>query len=132
LKIISKTGETVEKTINHVHRGCGGCHAGGTGIGIFNGQEPVPTIVSFNKIWDLLVDLQKHITALTTTVNNIPAGPAGLSCWDLNADRVCNNGEDKNGDHSCNALDCEGPRGMPDPKVTPDPRATPDRLAAEL
>jgi hypothetical protein len=38
----------------------------------------------------------------------------GLSCWDLNENRICDlPAEDTNGDSVCDALDCRGPEGAP-------------------
>lgn len=42
-------------------------------------------------------------------------GDNGLACWDLNADRVCDEVEDSNGDDVCDALDCQGPAGPAGP-----------------
>lgn len=36
---------------------------------------------------------------------------AGLNCWDLNADSICNLVEDVNFDGICNTYDCRGPSG---------------------
>jgi hypothetical protein len=39
-------------------------------------------------------------------------GPAGVSCWDLNGNGVCNLAtEDKNNDTVCNVTDCKGEKG---------------------
>jgi hypothetical protein len=73
-------------------------------------KSPLPKGQPFETIWSLLVILQNQIKAIPAGPQG-PTGPAGLSCWDLNADKVCNNGEDKNGDGNCNALDCQGPKG---------------------
>lgn len=35
-------------------------------------------------------------------------GAPGLSCWDLNANNVCDTSEDVNDDGACDALDCQG------------------------
>lgn len=40
-----------------------------------------------------------------------PAGTAGLSCWDLDGDRVKDPNEDRNGDGVHDALDCQGAGG---------------------
>jgi hypothetical protein len=73
-------------------------------------KSPLPKGQPFETIWSLLVILQNQIKAIPAGPQG-PTGPAGLSCWDLNADKICNNGEDKNGDGNCNALDCQGPKG---------------------
>ena len=38
-------------------------------------------------------------------------GEPGISCWDLNADGICNSEEDINDDRVCDALDCKGEPG---------------------
>jgi len=38
-------------------------------------------------------------------------GADGLSCWDLNANQVCDLTEDVNAPVGCDALDCKGPQG---------------------
>ncbi len=41
-----------------------------------------------------------------------PQGNDGVSCWDLNQNRVCDLGtEDRNNDTQCNAQDCQGDKG---------------------
>ena len=65
------------------------------GISINNGEEMIPRI-------------------LITGAPYALCGPLtmGLSCWDLNANRVCDlSTEDANGDGVCDALDCQGPQG---------------------
>ena len=39
-------------------------------------------------------------------------GPAGLMCWDLNANGLADPAEDINGDTVVNTLDCAGPQGV--------------------
>ncbi|HXV59338.1 MAG TPA: MopE-related protein [Vicinamibacteria bacterium] len=44
-------------------------------------------------------------------------GPAGLSCWDANANRSCDLAEeDVDGDATCSVLDCVGPPGPAGPE----------------
>jgi len=43
-------------------------------------QSPLPRTGVFNTIWGLLQDLQSHITALTTSVTNIPSMPVVVTC----------------------------------------------------
>jgi hypothetical protein len=67
---------------------------------------------SFDRIWDAIMNLQSQITNLV----NQKQGPAGLSCWDLNKNNVCNlPTEDTNHDGKCDALDCKGATGSTGP-----------------
>jgi len=79
-------------------------------------KNPLPSGKPYESIWTLLQNLQTQINVLTTKVDNLPAGTAGLSCWDLNGNGDCNLGtEDKNNDGICDALDCQGPKGETGP-----------------
>jgi hypothetical protein len=45
------------------------------------------------------------------SVTLIPSLTDGLHCWDLDADAICDPGEDTDGNEVCDALDCQGPQG---------------------
>ena len=56
------------------------------------------------------------LTGAPYVLNDSP-GSNGLSCWDINANNVCDPAlEDINGDGVCNALDCCGPQGPQGPQ----------------
>lgn len=42
-----------------------------------------------------------------------PQGPPGLNCWDTNGNTACDPEEDKNGDGTCTALDCQDQQDTP-------------------
>jgi len=49
------------------------------------------------------------------------AGPAGLSCWDLNGNRLADADEDVNNDGVVDVFDCRGPAGQPGQPGQPGP-----------
>lgn len=54
-------------------------------------------------------EVNENFNALSTAIDNIPAGPAGpagISCWDLNENGVKDPDEDLNKDNVVDVLDC--------------------------
>lgn len=84
-----------------------------SGTDLFDGSARWLEITVDASVGRATLQPRQKITAAPYAVYAFAApGGAGLSCWDLDGDGICDAGvEDANGDGVCDAFDCRGPEG---------------------